>query len=67
MDFLVVSRTFFRGSEDADDDDMLRLLDPFRPHRFYVLSLLLKGGPVPPRRGPRATRLRYRLKPFGGR
>ena len=58
---------FFSGAEDADDDDMLRLLDPFRPHRFYVLSLLLKGGPVPPRRGPRATRLRYRLKPFGGR
>jgi 3-methyladenine DNA glycosylase/8-oxoguanine DNA glycosylase len=54
---------FFTGEEQADDDDMLRLLDPYRPHRFYVLSLLLKGATPPPRRGPRRRPLRNRLHP----
>ena len=49
---------FFRGLKDADDQEMLRLLEPYRPHRFYVLTLLTKGAPVPPRRGPRHESLR---------
>ena len=54
---------FFTGEEEADDDDMLRLLEPYRPHRFYVLSLLIKGATPPPRRGPRRRPLRDRLRP----
>ena len=54
---------FFTGQpQEATDDDMLRLLQPYRPHRFYVLALLLKSGLRPPRRGPRRARLRDRLR-----
>lgn len=55
---------FFGGKPiDADDDDMLRILEPYRPHRFYVLSLLIKGAAPPPRRGPRHRLLRDRMRP----
>ena len=57
---------YFFGMDQPDranDDDMLRLLEPFRPHRFYVLSLIMRTPP-PPRRGPRRRPLRHRL---GGR
>ena len=54
---------FFNGAEEADDDEMVRLLEPYCPHRFYVLLLLLKGAQIPPRRGPRRERLRDRLHP----
>ncbi len=54
---------FFSGEEEADDEQMLRLLEPFRPHRFYVLWLLVKGAKHPPRRGPRRRPLRDRLRP----
>ena len=53
---------FFEGLEEADDDEMLRILEPYRPHRFYVLSLLIKGTKPPPRRAPRHRLLRDRLR-----
>ena len=52
---------FFAGEQQATDDDMLRWLQPYRPHRFYVLSLLIKSGLRPPRRGPRRAPLRDTL------
>ena len=56
---------FFTGQEaingrEATDDDMLRLLEPFRPHRYYVTALLMHA-PHPPRRGPRRKPLRRRM------
>ena len=54
---------FFTGrDEPASDDDMLRLLEPYRPHRYYVLLLITKSGRQPPRRGPKRAPLRRRLK-----
>lgn len=55
---------FFNGREnpDADDAEMLRLLEPCRPHRYYTLSLLILGAPAPPRRSPRGKRLRDRFR-----
>ena len=35
------------------DERMLELLEPYRGHRARVLRLLMSGGVVPPRRGPR--------------
>jgi hypothetical protein len=37
------------------DDEMLTLLEPFRPHRGRVLKYLQMGGQPPPRYGPRLT------------
>lgn len=53
---------FFTGNTTADDEEMLRLLEPYRPHRFYVLALLLKGSPPPPRQGPRCPSIRERFR-----
>ena len=57
---------FFTSNEkidgrDATDDDMLQMLQPFRPHRYYVTALLMHA-PHPPRRGPRRTPLRQRMR-----
>ncbi|MGF1466575.1 MAG: DNA-3-methyladenine glycosylase family protein [Sandaracinaceae bacterium] len=41
------------GEARADDDRMLELLEPFRPHRGRVVRLLLLTGRKPPRFGPR--------------
>ena len=49
---------FFIGKERSNDEEMLQLLEPYRPFRFYVLALLQKGSKPPPRRGPRHRRLR---------
>lgn len=38
-----VSR-FFTDTPVADDDRMLELLEPFRPHRFRVVRFILGGG-----------------------
>lgn len=60
-------RYFFEGPEflasgaEATDEDMLELLEPYRPHRFYVLTLINKGGDHPPRRGPRRKSVRERF------
>ncbi len=41
------------GRERSDDAEMLELLEPFRPHRFRVIRLIMQSGIKPPRRGPR--------------
>ena len=53
---------FFTGKEESDDQEMLRLLEPYRPNRFYVLALLVNGAPRRPRRGPKRQRLRERFR-----
>lgn len=52
---------FFGQEEAATDETMLAALEPYQPHRFYVLSLIIKGGYFPPRRGPRQKMLRDRF------
>jgi len=42
------------GEPRADDDRMLELLEPFRPHRGRVWRLIVCGTGSPPRRAPRA-------------
>ncbi len=37
------------------DEEMLALLEPYRPHRGRVLKYLQMGGQAPPRYGPRLT------------
>ncbi len=39
----------------ADDERMLTLLEPHRPHRYRVIRLAFLGGVRPPRRGPRVA------------
>jgi len=39
----------------VDDDGMLKLLEPWRPHRYRVLRLLELSGFAKPRFGPRLT------------
>lgn len=41
------------GEERADDERMLELLEPHRPHRYRALQLIFLGGSMAPRRGPR--------------
>lgn len=41
------------GMPRGDDEQMLELLEPFRPHRARVIALLAAGAPAPPRFGPR--------------
>ncbi len=43
------------GRARGTDEEMLELLEPFRPHRGRVLRLLQLGGSAPPRFGPRLT------------
>jgi 3-methyladenine DNA glycosylase/8-oxoguanine DNA glycosylase len=42
------------------DDDMLELLEPYRPHRYRVTRLLEMSGVRPPRFGPRLAPRDYR-------
>jgi len=42
------------GKRGGDDDAMLELLEPFRPHRGRAARLLKFGSGRPPRRAPRA-------------
>lgn len=58
-----VSYFFGEDYESATDADLARLLEPFRPHRFYVLWLVVKGSPPPPRKGPKGQSLRDRIFP----
>ncbi|MCV2488588.1 DNA-3-methyladenine glycosylase 2 family protein [Geodermatophilus sp. YIM 151500] len=44
----------------TDDDGMLELLEPWRGHRQRVVRLLMFGGSMPPRRGPRMAPTDYR-------
>jgi 3-methyladenine DNA glycosylase/8-oxoguanine DNA glycosylase len=44
-----------------DDDGMLTLLEPYRPHRHRVVRLIeVSGAGLPPRRGPRMAARDYR-------
>jgi len=43
----------FTGKRGGTDDEMLELLEPFRPHRGRAAKLLKYGVGGPPRRGPR--------------
>ena len=43
------------GRPRGSDQEMLTLLEPFRPHRGRVLKYLQLGGSPPPRYGPRLT------------
>ncbi|HEY0510123.1 MAG TPA: DNA-3-methyladenine glycosylase 2 family protein [Blastococcus sp.] len=44
----------------TDDAGMLELLEPWRGHRQRVVRLLMIGGGMPPRRGPRNAPTNYR-------
>jgi len=44
----------------TDDDGMLELLEPERPHRYRAVRLLELAGPRPQRRGPRMPPRRLR-------
>lgn len=46
--------------ERIDDERMLELLEPFRPHRQRVVRLIESGAPRPARHGPRAAVRNYR-------
>lgn len=41
------------GRARGTDDEMLELLEPFRPHRGRALAAILREGPSAPRFGPR--------------
>jgi 3-methyladenine DNA glycosylase/8-oxoguanine DNA glycosylase len=43
----------FTGAPRGTDDEMLALLEPFRPHRARVVRLLHAAGIKAPRFGPR--------------
>ncbi len=50
----------FLGERRGNDDLMLELLEPFRPHRQRVIRLIERGAPAPPRRSHRLERTRIR-------
>jgi len=50
----------FLGERRGTDDQLLELLEPFRPHRQRVVRLVERAAPTPPRRGPRLERSRLR-------
>jgi 3-methyladenine DNA glycosylase/8-oxoguanine DNA glycosylase len=43
------------GERRGTDEQMLELLEPFRPYRGRALSAILHGAPGVPRRGPRLS------------
>ncbi len=45
------------GEERGDDDRMLELLAPFRPHRGRVARMIKSSATKPPRRGPKYSPL----------
>ncbi|WP_211239669.1 DNA-3-methyladenine glycosylase family protein [Jiangella gansuensis] len=48
------------GQRRGSDELMLELLEPYRGHRHRACVLVLRSGPMPPRRGPRAPVRDYR-------
>ncbi|SEE24218.1 DNA-3-methyladenine glycosylase family protein [Jiangella alba] len=48
------------GERRGSDELMLELLEPYRGHRHRACLLLMRAGPLPPRRGPRAPVRDYR-------
>lgn len=53
---------FFTGEERGTDEQMVELLEPYRPHRFRVLVILIQAAKPPPRRGPKRAPLRERFR-----
>jgi 3-methyladenine DNA glycosylase/8-oxoguanine DNA glycosylase len=45
------------GERRADDQRMLELLEPYRPHRYRAMKLAFAAGSLPPRRAPRHARI----------
>ena len=50
------------GMVRGDDDRMIQLLEPYRPHRYRVIRLAIASGSRPPRRATRAP-----INPIRGR
>ena len=50
------------GERRGDDQRMLQLLEPYRPHRYRVIRLAFASGSRPPRRAPRVP-----VNPIRGR
>lgn len=48
------------GRDGGTDDDMLELLEPYRPYRQVAIRLIELAVPAPPRRGARMPRVDYR-------
>ena len=48
-----------RGQRKGTDDEMLELLEPFRPNRRRALLLIKQSGPKPPRHGPKTSVRRH--------
>ncbi|MEM9035897.1 MAG: hypothetical protein AAGD18_14975 [Actinomycetota bacterium] len=46
----------------GDDERMVELLEPYRPHRYRVLRLAMAAGVRPPRRSPRGHRTDIRRR-----
>lgn len=53
---------FLVGKERSDDEEMLRLLEPYAGHRFRVINHLWQSGLYAPRRGPRMQTNRWRYQ-----
>lgn len=53
---------FLIGRERSDDEEMLRLLEPYAGHRFRVINYLWQAGHFAPRRGPRMQTNRWRFQ-----
>jgi 3-methyladenine DNA glycosylase/8-oxoguanine DNA glycosylase len=49
----------FRGQRKGTDEEMLELLEPFRPNRRRALLLIKQSGVKPPRRGPKTPVRRH--------
>ena len=52
---------YLAGEERGSDERMVELLEPYRGHRFRVVSLLWQSGITAPRRGPRMASNRWRF------
>jgi 3-methyladenine DNA glycosylase/8-oxoguanine DNA glycosylase len=50
------------GEPRGDDDRMLELLEPYRGHRGRVLRLIVAGGVIAPRYGPRVPVTSFRRR-----
>ncbi len=48
-----------RGQRQGTDDEMLELLEPFRPNRRRALLLIKQSGITPPRHGPKTPIRRH--------
>lgn len=47
--------------ERSDDEEMLRLLEPYKGHRFRIVNLIWQNGIEAPRRGPKMRSNRWRF------